>query len=612
MTDHSTQRIHKALDQFRIEIPSWGFANTGTRFGKFIQDAAATSTAEKFADAGEVFRLTGITPTVALHVLWDMPNGLADVSHDPQPRARARRPRRLHQPQPLPVAGVQVRLHLQPVRRDPPNRHPAHARLRRDRQSARIARHLHLGRRRLQLPRHAIHPPPHRLARRSDVAPRTPHSAQINACSSSTSPSSPPSTTPTSPTGAWPRCSAAPPAPRPRSSSTPATTTRAPTSSRSSPGCSTPTSSAASTSTTASTPTTTSPSAPSIPTSSSASSPRSSPPTRSADSIAFMIDQSHNLKGKMEAMIQSVVTAQELYARAALIDFNRLAELQDRCQPRRSRRALPLRILDRRAPRHPRVASAPRPHARPARRARRQRLRRSHQPRAPRPQSQVHRHLRLTAGNLRVISNLALPQFNSETVSSGAGSQFRSGAHRWPNPVRAFTSSPSSPKRSTSSSCCKTKISRMTLEAIHRRTRVSKTTVYRVLKTFAHRGYISQAQDGTYRHVSRPKKLRFGFAGQSADMPFSDRGHQQPHRSRRRLRRRPHGPRQQVRRPHRHQERRSSSSKPASISSSSSRSSTRSLPSSATRSPPPTSRSSPSTSRIPTPPSSASTTTASA
>jgi L-rhamnose isomerase/sugar isomerase len=79
MNDHSFERIDKALDQFRIEIPSWGFANTGTRFGKFIQDAAATTTAEKFADAGEVFRLTGITPTVALHVLWDMPNGLADV-----------------------------------------------------------------------------------------------------------------------------------------------------------------------------------------------------------------------------------------------------------------------------------------------------------------------------------------------------------------------------------------------------------------------------------------------------------------------------------------------------------------------------------------------------
>lgn len=80
MKDQSVERIDKALDQFRIEIPSWGFANTGTRFGKFIQDGAATSTAEKFADAGEVFRLTGITPTVALHVLWDMPNGLDDVS----------------------------------------------------------------------------------------------------------------------------------------------------------------------------------------------------------------------------------------------------------------------------------------------------------------------------------------------------------------------------------------------------------------------------------------------------------------------------------------------------------------------------------------------------
>jgi L-rhamnose isomerase/sugar isomerase len=79
MKDKNIDRIDKALDQFRIEIPSWGFANTGTRFGKFIQDGAATSTAEKFADAGEVFRLTGITPTVALHVLWDMPNGLDDV-----------------------------------------------------------------------------------------------------------------------------------------------------------------------------------------------------------------------------------------------------------------------------------------------------------------------------------------------------------------------------------------------------------------------------------------------------------------------------------------------------------------------------------------------------
>jgi L-rhamnose isomerase/sugar isomerase len=51
-----------------------------------------------------------------------------------------------------------------------------------------------------------------------------------------------------------------------------------------------------------------------------------------ASDVAFMIDQSHNLKGKMEAMIQSVVAAQEIFARAALIDFDQLAELQDACR----------------------------------------------------------------------------------------------------------------------------------------------------------------------------------------------------------------------------------------------------------------------------------------
>ena len=69
----------KALDSFQIEIPSWGFANTGTRFGKFVQAAAASTIEEKFADAAEVNRLTGVTPTLALHVLWDLPNGVDDV-----------------------------------------------------------------------------------------------------------------------------------------------------------------------------------------------------------------------------------------------------------------------------------------------------------------------------------------------------------------------------------------------------------------------------------------------------------------------------------------------------------------------------------------------------
>jgi L-rhamnose isomerase/sugar isomerase len=48
--------------------------------------------------------------------------------------------------------------------------------------------------------------------------------------------------------------------------------------------------------------------------------------------IAFMIDQSHNLKGKMEAMVQTVMAAQELWLKAALIDHEALDRLQARCE----------------------------------------------------------------------------------------------------------------------------------------------------------------------------------------------------------------------------------------------------------------------------------------
>ena len=76
MDPRQTERVFNALETFRIELPSWGFANTGTRFGKFIQPAAATTTEEKFSDAGQVHLLTGVCPTVALHVLWDFPDGV--------------------------------------------------------------------------------------------------------------------------------------------------------------------------------------------------------------------------------------------------------------------------------------------------------------------------------------------------------------------------------------------------------------------------------------------------------------------------------------------------------------------------------------------------------
>ena len=76
MDSLTRDRIFSALETFRIELPSWGFANTGTRFGKFIQAAAATTTEEKFSDAGQVHLLTGVCPTIALHVLWDCPEGV--------------------------------------------------------------------------------------------------------------------------------------------------------------------------------------------------------------------------------------------------------------------------------------------------------------------------------------------------------------------------------------------------------------------------------------------------------------------------------------------------------------------------------------------------------
>ncbi|HSS99779.1 MAG TPA: substrate-binding domain-containing protein [Terriglobales bacterium] len=61
----------------------------------------------------------------------------------------------------------------------------------------------------------------------------------------------------------------------------------------------------------------------------------------------------------------------------------------------------------------------------------------------------------------------------------------------------------------------------ISLEAIYQRSNISKTTIYRILKTFVHRGYVAQSEDGLYRLIARPKKARFGFGSQSAEMPFS-------------------------------------------------------------------------------------------
>jgi len=80
MNSQLAEKVFRALDGFSIELPSWGFANTGTRFGKYLQPAAASTIVEKLSDAGMVHALTGTCPTVALHVLWDFPRGEEDTA----------------------------------------------------------------------------------------------------------------------------------------------------------------------------------------------------------------------------------------------------------------------------------------------------------------------------------------------------------------------------------------------------------------------------------------------------------------------------------------------------------------------------------------------------
>ena len=55
----------------RIELPSWAFGNSGTRFKVFAQPGVPRDPFEKIADAAQVHRHTGVAPTIALHIPWD-------------------------------------------------------------------------------------------------------------------------------------------------------------------------------------------------------------------------------------------------------------------------------------------------------------------------------------------------------------------------------------------------------------------------------------------------------------------------------------------------------------------------------------------------------------
>src|ERR1700712_1504872 len=67
----SFDQITNSLAQQAIELPSWAFGNSGTRFRVFPQAGVPRDPFEKIADAAEVHRLTGLAPKVALHIPWD-------------------------------------------------------------------------------------------------------------------------------------------------------------------------------------------------------------------------------------------------------------------------------------------------------------------------------------------------------------------------------------------------------------------------------------------------------------------------------------------------------------------------------------------------------------
>ncbi len=71
-------QVKASLKAQVIETPSWGYSDAGTRFGTVRQPGAAVTLEEKIADAAQAHKFTGVAPLVAVHVLWDFPNGIAD------------------------------------------------------------------------------------------------------------------------------------------------------------------------------------------------------------------------------------------------------------------------------------------------------------------------------------------------------------------------------------------------------------------------------------------------------------------------------------------------------------------------------------------------------
>lgn len=69
----------EALDRLKIEVPSWAYGNSGTRFKVFSTPGTPRTIHEKIEDAAQVHRLTGLAPAVALHIPWDQVDDFAEL-----------------------------------------------------------------------------------------------------------------------------------------------------------------------------------------------------------------------------------------------------------------------------------------------------------------------------------------------------------------------------------------------------------------------------------------------------------------------------------------------------------------------------------------------------
>ncbi|MFF1295786.1 MULTISPECIES: L-rhamnose isomerase [unclassified Streptomyces] len=78
--------VKAALKTQAVETPSWAYGNSGTRFKVFAQKGVPRTPQEKLDDAAQVHALTGVAPTVALHIPWDKVDDYAALAKHAEDR----------------------------------------------------------------------------------------------------------------------------------------------------------------------------------------------------------------------------------------------------------------------------------------------------------------------------------------------------------------------------------------------------------------------------------------------------------------------------------------------------------------------------------------------